>query len=543
MKRYEKLYMGVVAMCVVFVFFGGNINDSFVSDDYDWLFIAQQGAPLIESFVGNYYGEHGVGGTFRPMVNVFFEITTRLFGMNPVPYHVVLLVVHALNALLVGILAVVLLQGRVYARTVSWMSMILFAIVPAHTEAVVWIAAIGDPLALFLYLSAFLFFTRYRRDKGASLRYAVVSYVLLVCSLLTKEIALTFPFVILSYEYLILHNRSLKSLVRSVTPFVFIVGAYLMYRYWAIGVGAGYYAQESLVIDWGRYLYNFISFDVGTFFFGDTRRMITNFLFTVWPLYLAILIAVIVYCVKSVMRGELRTVSFLSLYWLCNITLVVPLGMSVVHNEGVRYMYTAFVGVIILVAWGIGYVYSIKKWVGMSLFLLVGVYFGSVLVSELRIWSTASTLAQDIVSQAHTFSYDEYAKVYIVGLPEVYEGAPVLRNGIVQALQLKGNEIEVERIPAYLMLRSDDVGYPIYEGYEVLPDGVHFTTQNQRYVVSGNATEIFPEYKTELWNYDYEKGVADTLRVQFRNGREFDWARKDIALLYWDGVTLRQVSY
>ncbi len=543
MKRYEKLYMGLVAMCVVFVFFGGNINDPFVSDDYDWLAIAQQGAPLIESFVGNYYGEHGVGGTFRPMVNVFFEITTRVFGMNPVPYHVVLLVVHALNALLVGILAGALLQSRVYARTVSWMSMLLFAIVPTHTEAVVWIAAIGDPLALFLYLSAFLLYIRARRDQRYALNFVVASCMLLVFSLLTKEIALTFPFVILSYEYLILNNRSLKSLVRSVVPFVGVVGIYLMYRYWAIGVGAGYYAQESLVIEWGRYLYNFISFDVGTLFFGDTRRMITNFLFGVWPLYLVMLIGVIVYCVKSVMRGELRTVSFLALYWLLNIALVVPLGMSVIHNEGVRYMYTASVGVVILIAWGIGYLYSVRKWAGVSLFLVIVMYFGSVLVSELRIWSTASALAQNIVSQAHTFSYDEYAKVYIVGLPEVYEGAPVLRNGIVQALQLQGNEIAVERIPAYLMLRSDDLGRLVYQGYEILPDGVHFTTQNQRYVVSGNATELFPEYKTELWNYDYERGVADTLRVQFRNGREFDWARKDITVLYWDGLALRQVSY
>src|SRR5690606_17658089 len=102
MHRWKNF---TVLAAVTFFLFGPAMGDFFVSDDFDWLHIASQGEPLWKAFVGNYYGQHGVGGTFRPLVNVFFEVMTRVAGLSSLPYHAVQLAVHALNAFLVYCLA------------------------------------------------------------------------------------------------------------------------------------------------------------------------------------------------------------------------------------------------------------------------------------------------------------------------------------------------------------------------------------------------------------------------------------------------------
>jgi len=165
-------------------------------------------------------------GVYVPLTMLSYSLEYALFGKNPAAFHATNVVLHVVNAGLVFGLFFWLFGGNGLA---AFFAAALFSVHPLHVESVAWIAERKDLLcALFFFLSL-LSFRRY--GESGNRRFLRRSLVLFLCSLLSKPMALTLPFVLLLMDHLA-SGRITRKALREKIPFfalslVFVVIAVL----------------------------------------------------------------------------------------------------------------------------------------------------------------------------------------------------------------------------------------------------------------------------------------------------------------------------
>lgn len=137
----------------------------------------------------------------RPLLKLSYALNWAL-GPGAAGFHLFNVALHGLNALLVFALGEKL-AGRFLdapgARRAALIGALLFALHPAHTEAVTYISGRSSSIMAFFYLGSLLAYVRGREQGGAAwLRLA--SPLLFALALLSKETAVTLPFALLLWE-------------------------------------------------------------------------------------------------------------------------------------------------------------------------------------------------------------------------------------------------------------------------------------------------------------------------------------------------------
>jgi len=155
-------------------------------------------------------------GHYWPLVYTTFWIEHLIWGLNPVGYHVVNVLLHAANSVFVFTLL------RRLNMPGAWFAAALFAVHPTHVDSVAWAIERKDVLSAFFYLLSLLAYLRWdtirngsdsgalqpttlkhrhRSDarRGATL-YAL-SLVAFTLALLSKSIVVTLPIILLIYHW------------------------------------------------------------------------------------------------------------------------------------------------------------------------------------------------------------------------------------------------------------------------------------------------------------------------------------------------------
>jgi tetratricopeptide (TPR) repeat protein len=94
-----------------------------------------------------------------PLTMTTFWIETQLWGFNPVGFHLVNVVIHGANAIVLWRLL------RALEIPGAWIGAALWALHPVLVESVAWISELKNTQSTFFYLLALLFFTRWLRDN------------------------------------------------------------------------------------------------------------------------------------------------------------------------------------------------------------------------------------------------------------------------------------------------------------------------------------------------------------------------------------------
>jgi hypothetical protein len=132
---------------------------------------------------------------YDPVTFLAHSINVRLFGLNAGGHHDVNLLLHVINALLLFWV----LRRSTGCTARSFMVAALFAVHPINVENVAWIAELKTLLSttfFFLALGVYICYVR----KPEPWRMTVVS-VLYVLGLLAKPQVITLPFVLLLWDY------------------------------------------------------------------------------------------------------------------------------------------------------------------------------------------------------------------------------------------------------------------------------------------------------------------------------------------------------
>ena len=137
-------------------------------------------------------------GPYRPMAGLFYLPLLKFFGLNPIPYHAVMLGILLGNLYLVYRFARRIGCGELQAGLAT----LIVAYHVGLSMLYYSTAFIYDVLCFSFYMSAFLCYARVRA-QGRLLRgrETVLVMGLYLCALDSKEMALTLPIVLLAYEW------------------------------------------------------------------------------------------------------------------------------------------------------------------------------------------------------------------------------------------------------------------------------------------------------------------------------------------------------
>ena len=132
-------------------------------------------------------------GHYWPLVYTTFWLEHKLWGFDPAGYHIVNVLLHLANTLLLWHLL------RRLAVPGAWVVAAVFALHPLHVESVAWVIERKDVLSGLFYLAAVLAYMRFVEQPSRE-RYAG-SLVLYAAGMLSKSIVVTLPVALLIWHW------------------------------------------------------------------------------------------------------------------------------------------------------------------------------------------------------------------------------------------------------------------------------------------------------------------------------------------------------
>jgi tetratricopeptide (TPR) repeat protein len=165
---------------------------------------------------------------YRPIVFLFFVLNYKVWGLNPLGFHLTHIILHLINAILLYRIALLLLgsdnitHSPIHPFThspslIALASASIFAVHPIHNESVGRVAT-GEVIFGFFIILSLYFFLKEKR---------YLSWITFSFALLSKESAVMLPFALV---ILATHREGIKKGLIAIIPYMILVGAYLIIR-------------------------------------------------------------------------------------------------------------------------------------------------------------------------------------------------------------------------------------------------------------------------------------------------------------------------
>ncbi len=189
-KHRRYVYFGILIVC--FFLYGNSLNNDYSLDDEYVI----AGNPLVENgikgipkiFRSHYINKGIEKHSYRPVTLTTFAIEYELFEVNPKASHLINVLLYALTCML--LFKLLLRLFREYHWSLTVLTVLLFLVIPVHSEAVNNVKSRDELLSFFFALLSLYQFVKYA-DKGKLL--SVFLGLLFIClSLLSKLSSFTF---------------------------------------------------------------------------------------------------------------------------------------------------------------------------------------------------------------------------------------------------------------------------------------------------------------------------------------------------------------
>lgn len=376
----------------------------FLSDDF--VHLVDWGLPSLSEVLTWFYREYA--GFYRPLTALWWKGQFTLWGMNAIGYQLSNLILHIACALLVGDIASRLGTKESCSPVLATL---VFLILPGHMFGVMMISANTGLLCSVFYL---LSVATYLRHSTA------LSLTCFVCALLTKELALSLPIVISTWDFLRRWSNNtpfqFRAWLWATIPYAAISVLYVGSRYAFFGhlpssplhdaftllrliINAATYSVQ-MIIPWGID-------GLKPFFRSHPQVLLACAILGLSTLMYALWIS----------RSTLQIYHVMAITWIC--ASILP----VVRLYSPWNVYLPMVGIALL--WSTCKVTRPHVWQSGALILLLGL---STLYSmqQQYHWSCARELNHQVVSSAVDHMRSNPGTLYLANLPAEWSGAPLL---------------------------------------------------------------------------------------------------------------------
>ena len=395
MLKFKKIFLA--SLVLSFLVFGNGISGEFVFDDVTVI----QNRPDVKDarnffnlFVSPYHQNMPKTGLYRPFTMTSYAIN-HYINDSPAGFHIVNIIIHALNSFLVFCLVNYLFKNKF----LSYAVFLLFLTHPIHTEAVTSIVGRAELWAFFWSLITIHFYIKKK---------TVLSLTSFLLALLSKEIAITILPVIFYIDWVLVKNKLFLS-VRRMSFFALPLGVYMVLRYIVLGryfvedavttlitnplkfaplgerlitaINVLYLYVEKLI--WpvrlsADYSYNSIP--------GISNPLNPYFLFGI--VFLSLLLFLLFYKKTNKTELGLGSVFFLFPYLMIS-NLIKPVGTIM----GERLMYLPSLGFILIISYFLSKsVHTIGKKFAYAVLILIVIFYSARTIIRNKDWHNARTL-------------------------------------------------------------------------------------------------------------------------------------------------------
>ncbi len=307
-----RLFGAGVISAVVLVTYFPAFAVGFWGDAYDILYTA--GFYSWSEFLNQAFNPAAARLSYRPFLFLRFRIQYLLLGSDALGYHIIQTGFHLFNCLL--------LYGLIARLSRNWragcVAALLYAVLAAYASSV-FDLGVPDPAMAFFALAAMWFWVRFlERASGLAFVAALLAFVI---ALLTKEMAITLPFIFLLIDrWLIAKPATLRQWALRNAPFFLVILAWAFLDWSAL---ANVMGSQSVSGDWMAPLSRI-------FYYVSAEAL-------PWaidsPLRPAVLAALVIGLVPAALARNRRVLC------VALTGLIVVLPLSALRGTGTRYLY------------------------------------------------------------------------------------------------------------------------------------------------------------------------------------------------------------
>jgi hypothetical protein len=402
-NRVHRLHLPALVFSVVIVYWQVYSFDFLMGWDDQW-------------FITNAYTENGLHwdniyailtdfyyGQYAPVNQLYYTVLYSLFQYNPAYFHIASAIVHLVNVLLVYQLIYQLapriaILNDILVRQMSFLTALLFSVLPINIEPVAWISASKVMLYAFFYLLALLSYCRYLRTKKPAGFYLTILYFIL--SFGAKEQAVMLPACLLLLDHVYRRNFRKKEIWIEKLPFILLS---ILFGFITIQSQELQSSEQEFYPIYERIPLSF--YTLSEYFTKSFIPVNLSYLYPFpfqiaekapWWLWIYVLaVPAIIYCFFPQIKK--RWMYFGALFFLIHIILVlnfIPVGRFSVIAD--RYAYVASIGLCFIAAYTFVVYTNGSRFkrlfkVAAALYITTLVIYGT---SHIGVWENAPSLKE-----------------------------------------------------------------------------------------------------------------------------------------------------
>ncbi len=486
-RRIQFICVGLAA--ITFAAYSPILKNEFITYD-DGSYIAENPAVLSGLNWTSIQWAFNVGysGNWHPLTWVSHMTDVALFGVNPSVHHLMNLLLHIANSVLVFLV----FQRMTKIVWPSAFVAIVFALHPLHVQSVAWAAERKDVLSMLFWLLTMWSYVRYvERPKTARYLLALLFFAL---GLMTKPMLVSLPIVLLLIDFWPLRRTKLTggtkeqdpkkrgttktisgwmplgSLLKEKLPFVGLaivssVITFLAQREGGAVAGTG---VLSLGLRITNALISYLAY-IGKTFWPSNLAFFYPHPAEHLPLWQAVLAALILIGVSvgAVMIAKRRPYIPFGWFWYL-VTLVPVIGIVQVGLQAMadRYMYIPIIGLSVMIGWGVSdFLKTINKRVLAFAAVVLTVSMAASTFVQAGYWRNSRTLYE------HAIEVTDHNWVAHTNLGVVLAKEGRINDAMdhyTQALQIKPDYVEARRLLAFHLANGGRIDEAITHFKEAL---------------------------------------------------------------------------
>jgi len=538
---------------------------------------------------------------YRPLQVVSYMFDYSLWRLNVFGYHLGNLLWHLLTAILVYFF-VNLISGNL---KIAFITGLLFVVNPMHTEAITFISTRTDPMASSFLLLALMLYIKYtqscrkakiqnetppsvilngakrneesnkreilrftqndkedtvlkevrdssppstkqKSDKHARLYYAgaILSFIL---ALLSKEMAVMFPFILILYDYSLGRTdvpKPVKKIVYSYSPFFIISLAYIWFRFHARNLGSFTESSTDLylrILTTLKSIVLYFKLLILPFNLYMDRTIPTATSILNPEVLVSILLLLIIgtgviysYLSTSFKTGKQGKIIFFGAFWF--LIFFIPTSnilLSLTRSMLEHWMYFPSVGFFMILATGIVKLLEMPslsklKYVIISVFTAIIIMYAGLTIKQNRVWKNEFTICRNMLKYYpdNTVAHNNLGNAY-ASKGMLYEAIKEYK----EVLKIAPNSPDVYNNLGNTYASKGMLDEALKEYREALRLNPYFPQAHNSLgsycAAKGLLDEAIKEYKTALLlNPDYTE-VYGNLGVMYESKGMFDEAIKE----------------
>ena len=239
----SNTFVFLILVVVVFMVFGNALFNEYSYDDH-YLILDNHYIRDLANFKDFLLNDVAImtpiekpSGYYRPVSMIFLVLNYKIWGLNAFGLHLTSVLIHLLNCFLVFLITKQIVKNF----WVPFLSSLIFAVHPIHSEAVAPIFNYMGILASLFALSSVWTFIKFRLTQ--KMKYMILSVLFFLLAVFSKEEAIVLPGIFVLYDFYFCSEFSVLKVLKRWKQYLFLVSPaifYIVLRFFVFGKEAAF---------------------------------------------------------------------------------------------------------------------------------------------------------------------------------------------------------------------------------------------------------------------------------------------------------------